>query len=87
MLSYTPDTNTVTGTATMQISVSICFFSISVGITITKSFSGPTTSSGVEVGHAVAEITGPTPPGQAAPTFTDMLAPADWSTYCSAFAA
>jgi hypothetical protein len=87
MLGYTTP-NTVTGTATMQISVSICFFSVSVGVTITKSFQGPSVSSGPRQDGPLAIANGSNPfPPPSAPTFANMMASGDWSTYCNAFAA
>jgi hypothetical protein len=94
MLGYTTP-NTVTGTATMQISVSICFFSVSVGVTITKSFQGPSVSSGPRHDGPLAIANGVSgnPFGSpTAPTFGGtgsnvMMTATDWSTYCNAFAA
>jgi hypothetical protein len=87
-LTYASATGSVVGSATLRASVSICGFSKTVGITMTKQFAGsagPATAHLAEGGDRHALEAGrfslPTI------TWTDLMQPSDWDTYCAAFGA
>jgi hypothetical protein len=87
-LTYVSDngTNSVQGTATLKVSISICFFSVTVPLTVTKQFSGGSSSPSGSARNGVAQLQ-PDITTVKPITFEQMVPSlSDWRSYCKAFA-
>ena len=79
-LTYNSLRNSVTGRASVTVAVKVLFFSQSVSLSVEKEFAGPGGSAQLAALAIASDAARP------ASTFDQLVAPADWATYCAAFA-